>query len=224
VSDRLAPRAIVFDLDGTLIDSRRDIAAATLHALASHGFPALEPELIYGFVGDGARALLARAAAIAPTDPRLAALLSSFLAYYAEHPLDHTSFCPGAEAALSELSFLPLAICTNKPRLTTLRVLEGLGIGARFAVVLAGDDLPKSKPDPLPIRHIAERLELKPGALVVVGDGAQDVLAGRAAGARTVGVEGGIQPLSRLTAANPDVLISSLSELPNVVRGLLGER
>lgn len=217
----MTPRAIVFDLDGTLIDSRRDIAAATRHALERHGFPPREEELIYSYVGDGARALLARAAAIEPDDPRLATLLASFLSYYAEHPLDHTRFCPGAEAALSELSFLPLAICTNKPRLTTERVLDGLGISGRFAIVLAGDDLPKSKPDPLPIRHIAERLSLRPEELVMVGDGAQDILAGRAAGARTVGVEGGIQPLSRLTAANPDVLLANLSELPGVVRGLL---
>ena len=223
MSDSTAPRGIVFDLDGTLIDSRRDIAAATLHALERHGFPPREHELIYSFVGDGARALLARAAELDPADPRLSALLASFLTYYAEHPLDYTRFCPGAEAALSELSFLPLAICTNKPRLTTVRVLDGLGISARFAIVLAGDDLPKSKPDPLPIRHIAEQLGLKTEELVVVGDGAQDILAGRAAGARTVGVEGGIQPLSRLTAANPDVLISSLSELPDVVRGFLGD-
>jgi phosphoglycolate phosphatase len=218
VTGPFTARAVIFDLDGTLIDSRRDIAAATLHALEAHGFPTLDEPTIYGYVGDGARALLARAASILPDDQRLEPLLASFLAYYAEHPLVYTRFCPGAEIALAELGELPLALCTNKPRLTTERVLSGLGLVDTFASVVAGDDLPKNKPDPLPILHIAEELGLRPDQLVVVGDGAQDVLAGRAAGARTVGVEGGIQPLARLRAANPDLLLASLFELPDALR------
>jgi phosphoglycolate phosphatase len=94
------------------------------------------------------------------------------------------------------------------------RVLTELGMSDRFRVVVAGDDLPFRKPDPLPVRHIAERLSIRPAQLVMVGDGAQDVLSGRRAGARTVGVRGGIQPEERLVAARPDVIIDSLLELP----------
>ncbi|MFZ5890332.1 MAG: HAD family hydrolase [Myxococcota bacterium] len=212
-----AVRAIVFDLDGTLIDSRGDIAAATLHALGAHGFPALPVPTLLTYVGDGARPLLARSAGIAHDDPRLDALYASFIEYYSAHPLVHTRFCQGAEATLERLSHLPLAICTNKPRVTTERVLAGLGVGKAFRVVLAGNDLPRSKPDPLPVQHIAERLSLPAAALVMVGDGAQDVLSGRGAGARTVGVRDGIQPIERLLAAKPDVLIDSLDELPAVI-------
>jgi phosphoglycolate phosphatase len=209
--------AVVFDLDGTLIDSRGDIAAATLHALRSNGFPELPVETLLTYVGDGARPLLARSAALSADDARLDTLYTSFIEYYGDHPLVHTRFCRGAQRVLAELAGIPLAICTNKPRVTTLKVLEGLGILRCFTVVVAGNDLPRSKPDPLPVQRIAEALRLEAGRVVMVGDGAQDVLAGRGAGARTVGVRDGIQPIERLLAAKPDVLLESLDELPAVI-------
>ncbi len=215
MSERAPLRGVVFDLDGTLIDSRADIAAATLHALAAHGFPPLPTAELLTYVGDGARPLLARSASLAADDPRVDALLATFLEYYTAHPLAHTVFCAGAERVLASLSpELALALCTNKPRATTERVLAGLGIAERFRVVVAAGDLARHKPDPLPITHIAERLELRPEQLVVVGDGAQDVLAGRRAGARTIGLRGGIQPLERLLAAEPEALLDSLEQLP----------
>jgi phosphoglycolate phosphatase len=209
---------VVFDLDGTLIDSRRDIVEAANHALGRHGFEALPPREIETYVGDGARLLLSRAARVSEDDQRLPELLSAFLDYYTRHPLDHTTLMPGASAALRALSEFPLAICTNKPRVTSERVLDGLGLAPLFQVLAAGDDLPQRKPDPAPIFHIAGALGLAPEELVVVGDGAQDVLAGKRAGARTVGLEGGIQPIERLLAAAPDVLLPSLAELPPLVR------
>ena len=121
-------RGAVFDLDGTLIDSRGDIAAACLHALAAHGFPTLPEATLLTYVGDGARPLLSRAAGIEPSDPRLDALYASFIAYYQAHPVVHTRLCDGAESALSKLSPLALALCTNKPRETTELVLAALGL------------------------------------------------------------------------------------------------
>jgi phosphoglycolate phosphatase len=213
-------RGVVFDLDGTLIDSRGDIAAATLHALAQHGFPTLPVEQLLTYVGDGARPLLQRSAQLDATDPRLEALYASFIAYYQAHPAVHTRLCLGAEAALAELSDLALALCTNKPRATTEPVLSALGLDKTFRVVVAGGDLPINKPDPLPVLHIAERLGLPPQALAMVGDGAQDILCGRAAGAHAVGVRGGIQPIERLLAAEPELLLDSLLELPAALRRL----
>ncbi|MGC4089309.1 MAG: HAD hydrolase-like protein [Polyangiaceae bacterium] len=141
---------IVFDLDGTLIDSRGDIAAAALHALVENGFPTLPVPTLLTYVGDGARPLLARSAGIPADDARLDAMYASFIDYYTRHPLVHTEFCAGAEAALKSLERFPLAICTNKPRVTTELVLAGLGIASAFRVVVAGNDLPRTKPDPLP--------------------------------------------------------------------------
>lgn len=223
MSDATRVEAVVFDLDGTLIDSRGDIAAATLHALTSNGFAPLPVETLLTYVGDGARPLLARSASLSLEDPRIEDLYASFLAFYTAHPLVHTRFCRGAERSLRELSSLRLALCTNKPRVTTLAVLTGLGILDTFEIVVAGNDLPRAKPDPLPLQHIAEQLGVAPARLVMVGDGAQDMLAARGANVRSVGLRDGIQPIERLLAAKPDVLLESLDELPALITSWNGD-
>ncbi len=208
-------RCVVFDLDGTLIDSRLDIARATNHALSVLELPTLPVERVATFVGDGAAPLLARAAGVSEQDPLVKALLGPFLDFYAAHPAAHTTFMPGALEALAALApRYSLALCTNKPRRTTDAVLAALDLTRHFAVVVANGDLPQKKPDPAPLLHIAERLQLASNELAMVGDGGQDVEAGRAAGAFTVGVRGGIIPFERLLAASPDVMLDSLSDLP----------
>jgi phosphoglycolate phosphatase len=205
---------VVFDLDGTLIDSRDDIARAANRALAALDFDELPLETIATFVGDGASKLLERAAGIDPDDARLPALYTAFIADYSAHPVVSTRVLPGVFEAFAELGGYPLALCTNKPRVTTDLVLRELGLAPYFRAVVAGDDLSRRKPDPLPIEHLAERLGLAPSELAVVGDGAQDIEAGRRAGARTIGLRHGIQPFERLLAARPDHVIESLVELP----------
>lgn len=208
---------VVFDLDGTLIDSRRDIVESVEFTLREVGGPKRTPEQIASYVGDGARLLLSRALDLPKTDPKLDAALAVFLDYYGRHGADHTTLMPEAREALSALSALPLAICTNKPRMTTELVLDRLNIADRFRVVVADGDLPERKPHPLPLFHIAERFELRPGELVMVGDGTQDILCGRAAGARTVAVLGGFSAEPVLRACGPDALITHLGELPALV-------
>jgi phosphoglycolate phosphatase len=210
--------AIVFDLDGTLVDSRIDIAAATNHALGKHGFRTLSVPEIASYVGDGARPLLARAAQLEPEAAALEPLLHAFLSYYAAHPTDSSQLLPGASEALAELEHLPLALCTNKPRSITNAVLGNLGLTWAFSVVIAGGDLPSAKPDPLPLQYIAQKLGLSPSQLVMVGDGPQDILCAKAAGARSVGVTGGLQAPARLLALQPDALLKTLAELPALIR------
>jgi phosphoglycolate phosphatase len=214
---------IVFDLDGTLVDSRLDIAGAANHALGACGFTQLSVEEISTFVGDGASLLMARAARLDPEAPRLEALLEAFLSYYAAHATDHTTLLPGAHEALAALRHLPLALCTNKTRSTTDAVLANLRFPAEFKVVVAAGDLAQNKPHPLPLQHIARLFGLSTAQLVMVGDGPQDILCAKAAGSRSVGVEGGIQGRERLIAANPDFLLQSLAELPRLVASWLGE-
>lgn len=218
------PRAVVvFDLDGTLVDSRSDIAAAANYALAVHGF-ARHPEPVIGsFVGDGATQLLLRAAAIAADDPRLGPLLRTFLEYYGEHAAVRTSLMPHAHDALAALSDLPLALLTNKPRGPTVALLAALGQLQVFAQIIAGGDCPYLKPDPRPLQRIARELDCPIERVVLVGDGPQDVGCGRAAGAYTVGVRGGIASAESLVAASPDCIIDSLEELPSVVRTWLSQ-
>lgn len=213
-------RAVIFDLDGTLIDSRADIARSANRALSTLGFAELPVEVISEFVGDGAPKLLERAARLAPDDPRLSGLVAAFLDDYAAHPVVTTSVFPGAREALEALSALPLGLCTNKPRVTTELVLRALDLERHFQGVVAGDDLPRRKPDPLPILHLAEKLGVPVKSVLVVGDGAQDIEAGRAAGARAVGVRHGIQPIERLLAASPERVLDSLDELPAYVAEL----
>ncbi len=212
-------RAIVFDLDGTLVDSRRDIAAATNHALASHGFPPL-PELeIAGYVGDGARSLLARASRLGTKTPELDELLATFLDYYQNHPADFTKPTAGAERALEALR-CPLGLCTNKPRRTTMALLRALGWEERFAATVAGGDLPVCKPAPEPLLEIARLVQTPPGRLIMVGDGPQDIECGRAVGCFTVGIPGALIPEERLLAAGPHAVLRSLVELPALVAHL----
>jgi phosphoglycolate phosphatase len=213
---------VVFDLDGTLIDSRLDIAHAANHALVAHGFSRLSSDELASFVGDGARLLVARAARLDPEAAEVDALIQSYTDYYAAHPTDHTTLLPGAREALEALSHLPLALCTNKPRASTEPVLANLRLSHAFTVIVAGGDLPQNKPHPSLLLHVAERLQLSTAELVMVGDGPQDILCAKAVGARGVGVEGGILAHERLLASKPDVLLRSLHELPALIEHWLG--
>lgn len=215
---------VVFDLDGTLVDSRRDIAEAANHALDKAGLARLPHDELESYVGDGAPLLMARAARVDVKDLRTASMVSDFLDYYADHPIDHTELMPGALAALEALAHLPLGVCTNKPRRTSVAVLQGLGLAPRFKGVVAGDDLPQRKPDPAMVHESARLLGVPVSSVVMVGDGPQDVLSGRAAGALTIGVRGGIQAFERLEASGPDLIIETLAELPTALSQLVRGR
>jgi phosphoglycolate phosphatase len=212
--------AIVFDLDGTLVDSHRDIAEAANHTLERFGFARLSHDELASYVGDGAPSLMARAARVALEDALTTSLVQAFLDYYAEHAVDYTQPMPGALEALEALAPYKLAICTNKPRRTALAVLRGLQLESRFEALVAGDDLSERKPHPAMVLEAARRLGVPPTEAVMVGDGPQDVLSGKAAGAYTIGVRGGIQGVEQLLRAAPDLLLDSLSELPAALERL----
>ncbi|HEX3596116.1 MAG TPA: HAD-IA family hydrolase [Polyangiaceae bacterium] len=206
-------RAVVFDLDGTLVDSRGDIVEAIEVALSRHGLALPSPDAIAGFVGDGARVLVARALGMETADPRVEPVLATYLEYYTAHPVEHTVPMPGALDALDALAPMPLAVCTNKPRDIAEKVLARLGLSHRFAALAGGGDTPRHKPDPQPLQLIAEQLRILPSRLAMVGDGVQDIACGRSAGALTVGVLGGFASFDALLAAAPDLLVANLAEL-----------
>lgn len=217
----LPPTAVVFDLDGTLIDSRGDIVAATNHALLATGRKPEPAAAIVSLVGDGARTLCARVARLEESDPEIDELLEHFLGYYEAHPADFTRFMPFAmEAveALSAMNAMTLALCTNKHRRATDAVLSALGIADRFAVIVAGGDLPQKKPDPAPLRHIAKTLGVRPAAMVMVGDGPQDVLCAQQAGCWSVAVECGYSTPALLSEVGPDVQLKDLGMLAGIVQ------
>jgi 2-phosphoglycolate phosphatase len=209
---------VVFDLDGTLVDSVEDIARAANYCLEGAGLPPCATAQIRDFVGDGSRVLLARASGLAATDERLDEMLVRFFVYYTAHAVDHTRLLPGAREVLAALAHLPRALCTNKPRVTTLALLEGLGIDAEFDVVVAAGDVPHHKPHPAPLERVSELLGVPCARLVLVGDGPQDVACAKAAGARSIGIsEAIIVPLERLRSADPDALVA-LADVPALIR------
>jgi len=208
---------VVFDLDGTLIDSCEDITRSANACLVAAGFPARAPAEMQTFIGDGARLLLARASELDPKDARLDPLLEHFFEHYTAHALDHTRLLPGAREVLDALASLPLGLCTNKPRVTTLAVLDGLGLGATFSAVVAAGDVPHHKPHPAPLERAAALLGVPCSELVMVGDGPQDIACARNAGARSVGIsEAIIVPLERLAAASPDAIVP-LRDVPALI-------
>jgi phosphoglycolate phosphatase len=205
------PRAVVFDLDGTLIDSRADIAQACNYVLKWAGREPLPVETISGFVGDGARSLLARAFGISDKEPEIEKLFEQWQGYYLAHPVDHTLLMPGAVRALRTLHGrgVALGVVTNKARAVAQAILEALGIAPQLRALYAGGDGPL-KPSPEPIKAIARVLQVATSDLWVVGDGTQDIEAARAAGARSIAVAGGFNAEPQLRAATPDAYYASL--------------
>lgn len=211
-----APRALLFDLDGTLIDSRGDIAAACNFALVRAGRAPLSLETISTMVGDGSRALLSRAFDVPPDAGILESALDDFLAFYKDHPAEHSTLLPGAKESLADTA-LPVALVTNKSRGVTLAVLEALGIGRAFASIVAGGDGPL-KPAPDPVRRAAREVGVAPEDAWMIGDGPQDAGAAHAAGAVAIAVRGGFLSESRVAAERPDAWIDSLLDLPSLVK------
>lgn len=180
------PKAILFDLDGTLLDTAPDMAAALNRVRAEQGLEPMPFEAIRPHVSNGARGLLGIGLGITPDDKGYEALRERFLALYAEDLAVHTCLFPGLEALVESLEqrALPWGVVTNKPGELTRRLLEALEITP--AVVVCGDDLRRAKPHPDPLLFAAGKLRLPPNAIWYIGDHERDVVAGNAAHMPTV--------------------------------------
>jgi phosphoglycolate phosphatase len=212
---------VLFDLDGTLVDSRRDIAEACNAARASHGLPALPFDAVMKMVGDGARVLVMRAFGLTADDRGLDEAVATYNRVYLASSHAHTVLLPGARELLDVCAEaeLPCGIVTNKQRDVTLAVLSSVAIGPFFKAIHAGDD-GALKPDPGGVLDVAARLGIPAAKAWMIGDGPQDVRAGRAAGCFTVGVPG-IAERERLEASTPDLLCESLVEVADLLRRAL---
>jgi phosphoglycolate phosphatase len=215
----------VFDLDGTLIDSRADIAQACNHVLDWAGRAPLPIETISSFVGDGARALIARAFGISEGSPEIEELFEEWQCYYLAHPVDHTLLMRGAVRALRELDErgIGIAIVTNKARAVTLAIIEALGIAPQLRALYAGGDGPL-KPHPKSIVVMAQALQVATKELWVIGDGTQDIEAARAAGAKAIAIAGGFNSEAALKAANPDACFDSLEAFVDALPPRINDR
>jgi phosphoglycolate phosphatase len=211
---RARARLVVFDLDGTLIDSSQDLAAAVNRALrrAAPDAPALREDVVRTFIGSGARVLITRSVAEAGLPQSVDDVLALFLEEYRRGLLDATRLYPGTEDALSRLHDRRLAVLTNKPGDMSRAILEGLGVADRFFRIYGAGDIDARKPDPAGLRRIAEEAGVDAAEAVMVGDSGIDVRTGRAAGAFTAGVTYGFDADS-FRADPPDILVRSLTEL-----------
>ncbi|MBN1771024.1 MAG: HAD-IA family hydrolase [Deltaproteobacteria bacterium] len=208
--------AVIFDLDGTLVDSLGGITAALNAALAAAGFPPVDAARVRGIVGDGPRLLCRRALGEAGDDAAvLERVLGDFRERYTAAPLHDTRTYPGVPAMLARLAPRPLGVCTNKGRRLVELVVEGLGLRPYLADLVAEDDLPWRKPDPRPLRVLGGRLGAPPAATLVVGDGLQDLRAARAAGMPCCAVLGGYTDPALLRAEAPELLVETVAELPD---------
>lgn len=203
-------RLLVLDLDGTLVDSSRDIAAA-LDAALQRLVPGTAPiplERVLDFVGEGARLLIERSLEHASLALPVDELLAVYLDCYRERLLDTTRLYPGMAEALAALGPAgpALAVLTNKPGDLSRTILEGLGVADRFERILGAGDVPARKPDPAGLLALLEELGIPAAEAWMVGDSATDVHTGRAAGVRVAGVAWGFHPAG-LRAAGPDRIL-----------------
>jgi phosphoglycolate phosphatase len=200
-------RAILFDLDGTLVDSLDDITSALVLALADHGLPAPDRETVRTWVGGGARNLVARAVAPALVEP----VLARFRVHYAASPVVHTALYPGIAELLDALtaSGVALAVLSNKPHALTEQIAERLLARWPFQHVHGHRDGVPLKPDPTAALQIARALDVAPEACAFVGDSDVDVLTGRAAGMTSIAVSWGFRPRAELEATAPSLLVDT---------------
>lgn len=214
-------RVLLFDLDGTLIDSRLDLALSVNATLRHMGRPELPHDAIYRLVGSGAAILVQRALGRGATEEESQRGLEFFLRFYREHMLDNTVVYPGVCEGLEMLKDRPLAVLTNKPVKFSQAILEGLGLARYFRVVYGGNSFGTKKPDPEGARVVLQDFQASPREAMLVGDSEVDVRTARNAGTWCCGVSYGLGP-EAFRANPPDLLLDSLTELPAHLDGIAG--
>jgi phosphoglycolate phosphatase len=207
-------RLVVFDLDGTLVDSTLDLATAVNAMLAAlaPGTPPLPVPVVRSLVGQGAANLVGASLRRAGLPHGLDAALPLFLERYSGCLLETTRLYPGVAEDLAALQGFERAVLSNKPGAMCRAILEGLGVASQFARIWGFGDFPGRKPEPGPLLALMRELGASPTETVLVGDSAVDVLTARAAGVRVLGVSWGLDPES-LRQEPPDAMLGRLSEL-----------
>jgi len=202
----------LFDLDGTLADTKGDLALAVNLTFADLGLPPLPESVIAGYVGDGVRKLIAHALGESGA-PRYPEALRLFRGHYLGHLLDTTRLYPGMTALLERLSGKKRVVVTNKPMEYTSKILRGLGAQDAFDLVIGSDSETPLKPDPHMIRRALDHFGLPADLTVMVGDGVNDILAARAVAVRSCAVGYGLAPAEALRSAGPDYFCATVDDL-----------
>jgi phosphoglycolate phosphatase len=208
---------LIFDLDGTLVDSKKDLTASVNYIRTRFDLPVLTEEGIARFIGNGALMLIRRALDTKATEDNVQTGLQMFLSYYRAHMLDTTALYPGVRETLDKLNDCRLAVLTNKPVHFSCAMLDGLGIYRHFTAVYGGNSFDHKKPDPVGIYQILSDTRGQREKTWMIGDSAVDVLTGRNAGVLTCGVTYGYAT-ETFKDAQPDFLIETFPELEHLVK------
>jgi phosphoglycolate phosphatase len=211
-------RVLIFDLDGTLIDSKVDLAQSINAMLERMGRVPLIHETIFSFVGNGAPVLVRRALGAGTTDAEADAGLAFFLSYYRAHMLDNTIPYAGVREGLECLREYPMAVLTNKPVNFSRAILDGLDLTRYFRFVYGGNSFEKKKPDPMGVEALLRDFAVSPRQAMMVGDSEVDIRTARNSGIWACGVTYGLGT-EGLRTHPPDLLLDSLTDLPAHLNG-----
>ena len=209
---------LIFDLDGTLIDSKLDLAHAVNAARAHMGLGDLPHPLVFSYVGNGAPTLIRRALGPEAGEAQVQEALEFFLEYYRDHMLDYTTLYPGVADTLDVLlqSGKRMAVLTNKPVRISKAIISGLGLERHFFQIYGGNSFEQKKPHPIGIETLLSEAGMAAENAMMIGDSAVDIQTARNAGIKSCGVTYGFQP-ETLAAEPPDFLIDRFEDLPAVI-------
>ena len=209
---------LIFDLDGTLIDSRRDLVSSINLMLQEYGVRALPPEKVVRFIGRGVRNLVKQSLEAAGLDSvQLDTALNRFASIYSEHLLDTTVLYPAVAETLLRLAEVNKVILSNKSFDFILKILQGLEIAEYFPLIIGGDTFPFMKPSREPIDFILEHAGVQASRSMIIGDSETDILAGKSAGIKNCGVLYGLTEPAEILDLNPDFTIEQFSGLIEIV-------
>lgn len=214
-------KLIIFDLDGTLIDSSRDITEAINYAILPYGLSHLTTKDTIKLVGEGISRLIEKLLSTTifnGNDDVKRTVMDRFLEYYSAHLLDNTEAYPNVRLTLERLKEYKKAVISNKREALSRKILEGLGLSNFFDTIIGSDSTPEKKPSPLPILKVLAELDVKPEEAIIIGDSNLDIEAGRAAGLRTISVTYGYRPYEMIKDA--DFVIDRIEDLVDIVKVL----
>jgi phosphoglycolate phosphatase len=205
---------LIFDLDGTLIDSKLDLAHAVNATRRHMSMPELEHERVYSYVGNGAPVLIRRALGEAATEAQVQEALEFFLEYYREHYLDYTVLYPGVKESLDRFrdAGKRMAVLTNKPVGISKAIIKGLGVQNHFFQIYGGNSFDFKKPHPAGVEALLQETGIAPSRTLMIGDSSVDMQTARNGGIASAGVTYGFAPES-LSDPKPDQLFDSMPEL-----------
>jgi phosphoglycolate phosphatase len=212
----MAMKLIIFDLDGTLVDSSTDISHAINYALEGTNVPPVTVQETITIIGEGITRLFEKIIEKNNLSAEKDILIQRFLNHYSAHLTDNTPVYPGVKETMEALKEYPKAVISNKREDLSSRILEILGMRKYFDVVVGSDTTSERKPSPVPIQYVLSRFEAKPEEAVIVGDSNFDIEAGKAAGVTTIAVTYGYRPLSSLRGA--DYIVNTMPEILKILK------